>query len=94
MYYVLLAIAFCGSTALAAEGGSELFNSLDRNGDEKLDFSEVQGNWVLSKDFRSFDKNRDGLLDSAEFAASTPAGGNNAPRAPGQTSVRAPSGNQ
>lgn len=51
--------------------GKEAFNGLDKDGDGELSKAEAQSDAPLMKTFEKVDENKDGKLDTAEFARST-----------------------
>ena len=67
MIMALAGLALSAGSALAAEGGRELFLRIDTNGDRKLEFSEIQA--ARAQMFDRMDANRNGLLDADEVRA-------------------------
>lgn len=52
-------------------GADVMFQSLDRDADQRLSKSEVAKNKMLTEDFAALDTDRDGYLTKREYAAHT-----------------------
>jgi Ca2+-binding EF-hand superfamily protein len=65
----LLSAAAMAEDPKQMQSKEEAFKSLDKNGDERLNKSEVKGDVTLSAHFAALDADRDGYLTKGEYAA-------------------------
>ena len=64
-----LASQLLATAAVAAEGTSERFQQLDRDGDGRISAAEASQDPALSASWDQIEKKEEGYIDRAEFSA-------------------------